>query len=344
MNKISACLIVRDGAETLDKALASLDGYADEIVVCIDTRTADDSEAIARNYTDNIYSLIWSDDFSAARNFAASKASHDWILVIDADDSLEPKKGSILHDAISKEPSGIRFIVKTSPTTHVGSIRCYNKNTSRYVYRVHEYLKISPDVPNPIVIDVPITITHERGGKCIEPGRNFKILSQALSEYPRYLFYAGRECIDNNQFDDAIKYFEQYIPLSSWPAEKAEALIGIARAYVHKNNLNLAKEYCFRASLVEPHFAPTYNLLGQISLVQQDYHSSVLWFEHSLKCQNIQYVFNDVESIKFNNWGNLIVAYARVGDIAGARMAVIKAEAIIPGSAWIQEQTKRVNV
>ena len=42
---------------------------------------------IAKKYG-KVYDFRWCDDFSKARNFSISKATKDWILVLDADEII----------------------------------------------------------------------------------------------------------------------------------------------------------------------------------------------------------------------------------------------------------------
>jgi len=55
--------------------LNSAKKVADEIVV-VDTGSSDRTKEIASAYTDFIYDLEWTDDFSYARNFSFSKAGN----------------------------------------------------------------------------------------------------------------------------------------------------------------------------------------------------------------------------------------------------------------------------
>ena len=43
---------------------------------------------IARQFTDKIYDFPWMDDFAAARNFAFSKGTGEYLLWMDAEDIL----------------------------------------------------------------------------------------------------------------------------------------------------------------------------------------------------------------------------------------------------------------
>lgn len=87
-NSISACLIVKDEEKNLDRCLKGL--KADEIVV-VDTGSKDKTKEIAKKYEAKVFNYKWKDDFSAARNFAVGKCTKDWILVVDADETISDK-------------------------------------------------------------------------------------------------------------------------------------------------------------------------------------------------------------------------------------------------------------
>lgn len=84
---ISMALIVRDGAATLDRCLASLIGQVDEIIV-VDTGSTDDTRAIASGHTDHVFDFDWVDDFTAARQFAFGQVTGEWVGWQDADEVL----------------------------------------------------------------------------------------------------------------------------------------------------------------------------------------------------------------------------------------------------------------
>ena len=87
---ISVCMIVKNEEPRLRACLDSLKPIADEIIV-VDTGSVDGTKAVAAEYTDKIYDFAWIDDFSAARNFAFSKATGDYIYTADADEVIDEK-------------------------------------------------------------------------------------------------------------------------------------------------------------------------------------------------------------------------------------------------------------
>ncbi|WP_238653615.1 glycosyltransferase [Paenibacillus piscarius] len=86
-------LIVKNEAELLPRCLATLQG-ADEIIV-VDTGSTDQSIAIAAKYGATVVEEPWADDFSAARNTGLAQAASDWVLVLDADETLQHSIESI---------------------------------------------------------------------------------------------------------------------------------------------------------------------------------------------------------------------------------------------------------
>ncbi|MHA4308021.1 tetratricopeptide repeat-containing glycosyltransferase family 2 protein [Bacillus cereus] len=85
---LSACLIVKNEEDMLRRCLESLQGSVDEIIV-VDTGSTDNTKKIAEEFTNKVYDFKWENDFAAARNFATSKASGEWIFAIDADECVE---------------------------------------------------------------------------------------------------------------------------------------------------------------------------------------------------------------------------------------------------------------
>lgn len=84
---ISVVLIVRDGARTLNRCLASLERFED--VVVYDNGSSDNSAGIASGHA-NVRLFQGSfEGFGPTRNKAAAHARHDWILALDADEWLD---------------------------------------------------------------------------------------------------------------------------------------------------------------------------------------------------------------------------------------------------------------
>ena len=86
---ISAVMIVKDESMNIGVCISHLYPCVDEIIV-VDTGSKDHTKDIAAGAGPKVkvYDFPWADDFSAARNFANSKATKDWLLSVDADENI----------------------------------------------------------------------------------------------------------------------------------------------------------------------------------------------------------------------------------------------------------------
>jgi glycosyltransferase involved in cell wall biosynthesis len=88
MEQISATLITNNEEANVEEALQSL-AWADEIVV-VDSGSTDATVEICRRYTDRIFKRAWT-GFVDQKNHAVERASHDWIISLDADERVGPE-------------------------------------------------------------------------------------------------------------------------------------------------------------------------------------------------------------------------------------------------------------
>ncbi|MCK5602885.1 glycosyltransferase family 2 protein [Candidatus Pacearchaeota archaeon] len=95
--KISACIITKNEEKHIRKCLESIKNVVDEIVI-VDGYSIDKTIDICKEYTDKIYIQKFSGSFAEERTTSVSKASHDWILQIDADETLSEKLQTYLRD------------------------------------------------------------------------------------------------------------------------------------------------------------------------------------------------------------------------------------------------------
>ena len=78
-------MIVKDEEENIQRALSWGKCIMSEQIV-VDTGSTDRTVEIARQLGAKVYHFSWVDDFSAAKNFAISKARYEWIALLDADE------------------------------------------------------------------------------------------------------------------------------------------------------------------------------------------------------------------------------------------------------------------
>jgi glycosyltransferase involved in cell wall biosynthesis len=212
-------MIVKDETETLDRALKSIEKVADEIII-IQTFPNSATKKICDKYKAKTYDFKWIEDFSAARNFAFSKATKDYILWMDADDFWEPQEiekflnlKTNANDDIDAWMMGyvVRFDENGVPLMSVQRERLV-KRSKGYEWHgpVHECLLI-PETDK--IAGVDIRIVH--GTNRTEPNsdRNIRIYERQIANGKeldaRELYHYGNELFDHKRYSEAIKTYEK---------------------------------------------------------------------------------------------------------------------------------------
>ncbi|MBI2133055.1 glycosyltransferase [Candidatus Woesearchaeota archaeon] len=154
MPKISACLVVRNEEKLIGRALGSLKGVVDEIIVVHSGVCADRTLEIARKYTKKIFVAPDRGAGCYNRPFAFSKASGDWIIYIDGDEFLsDGLRTNIRKLAADDSVDGYGFrheiMVSFRPLKKVGSRLCmFRKSRAGVRGFIHEAVRVRGRVRN----------------------------------------------------------------------------------------------------------------------------------------------------------------------------------------------------
>lgn len=220
--KVSACLIVKNEVDHIERCMSSLKGRVDEIVV-VDTGSTDKTVEIAQSYGANVFHFDWVDDFSKARNFSMDQATGDWILIIDADEELRLSNGNQLRDFVNPEADALSMRMinllgnKLNPSDQsvITLIRLF-KNTpqNRYQGKIHEQVLFSGREVT--INQIPVEIVHygyleEVREDKNKKERNIRLLEQELAADPDsgfHQFNLGMEYMVENDKKKALHYFE----------------------------------------------------------------------------------------------------------------------------------------
>jgi glycosyltransferase involved in cell wall biosynthesis len=144
-------MIVKNEEGVLNRCLDSVKDLIDEIII-VDTGSSDKTKEIAMNYTSKVYDYKWTNDFSAARNFAQSHATGEWIFYLDADEYVDKnnlkqildqlKNSSNLHKYDAFVVNQINFLGKYGENVGKNPTARLYKNDSTIYFRrkIHEQL------------------------------------------------------------------------------------------------------------------------------------------------------------------------------------------------------------
>jgi glycosyltransferase involved in cell wall biosynthesis len=86
---ISVYLIVFNCAHEVGNALESVREWADE-VICVDSFSTDDTVAVCESYGATVYKRAW-EGYSPQLRYAEGLCRNDWVLRVDADETVSPE-------------------------------------------------------------------------------------------------------------------------------------------------------------------------------------------------------------------------------------------------------------
>ena len=198
---LSACMIVKNEEWTIRRCLESLQSLVDEIIV-VDTGCTDNTIEIAKSFGCKIFSFEWDNDFSHARNAGIVHATGDWILVVDADEFVEPIERAVLQDFLRATPAEGLFInVKSlmGPLAHPSNtltIRVMRLFRNRHLYSgaIHEQIADSVFRANLPVDKFDLSLVHlgytnEFVQMRSKSKRNTALIAQSIDKDPNNLFH-----------------------------------------------------------------------------------------------------------------------------------------------------------
>lgn len=211
---LSVCIIAKNEEKHIGRCLECLAPYGFEVIVA-DTGSDDRTMEIIRKYQAKLYQFAWCDDFAAAKNFAVSKASHPYVMVLDADEYLEKMDQNGLETLIRRHPKEVGRIRRRNVFTRNGLgqentewiNRIFAKEDFGYEGRIHEQV-VARAGGEYETYQAPVVILHsgydltdeERKKKT---QRNIALLERELEERRRRVkagtghaapAYAGEPC------------------------------------------------------------------------------------------------------------------------------------------------------
>jgi glycosyltransferase involved in cell wall biosynthesis len=159
MLPISLAVITHNEADAIARCLDSVPFASEKIVV--DSGSDDATVAIAKTHGARVVHQDWL-GFGAQRNFATTQCSHDWILVLDADEYLSPALVDELQQRLPElMASAVAAAWLRRSTIYMGKpmrwyrpsvgerlARLYHRDRARWSdARVHESLRFEGHAP-----------------------------------------------------------------------------------------------------------------------------------------------------------------------------------------------------
>ena len=286
---ISLCMIVKNEERVLKRCLDSIADLMDELII-VDTGSTDSTMQIAASYPKaRVYEFSWINDFSAARNFAFSKATKEYIYSADADEVLDEENRErfrILKQALLPEVEIVQM--KYGNQLQFGTVYNYDEEyrpklfkrlrTFEWQEAIHETVRVTP-----VIYDSDIVITHMPEQS--HAGRDFVAFERLIQKgerlskrlhnmYAKELFIAGKK----EDFIRAGAFFEESAADEGrTPEEVKEACLVAAAAAVRSGNVKKFFKYAMKV-IADNGCSEICCELGDFYMAEQDWQEAAIWY------------------------------------------------------------------
>ncbi len=181
MKKLSVAMIVKNEARCLARCLRGIQASVDEIVV-VDTGSTDRSVDIATAFGAKIFHFDWGDDFSAARNFALAQATGDWMLVLDADETVSEALAAEVKQFIHGPAQIGRLKIVSDFRRHGQTLRSQTFVSRLFPRGAHFAGKIHEQIISALPrVNLAGEVAHDGYLETAKSDRNVKLLRTALA-------------------------------------------------------------------------------------------------------------------------------------------------------------------
>lgn len=314
MPGISLCMITKNEQNFLEQCIRSIKHIADEIII-VDTGSTDQTKQIAEKLGAKIFDFKWCDDFSAARNFSISKATKQWILYLDADETISQNALPKIKELIkNKDIDGFAFKIRNYFKGNIKTPKALNdsykesrdyagwheaeiirlfKNSKNIHFTniIHETVADSIRKFNGKIKPVNIIIHHfgfvtekseQKTKKYIEMQEK---QIQQTPDNPKPYYELGAIYLEQGNYKKAIELLEkakQLLPDNILLIHKY-LYHDLGKAHFKIGNLESSKQVFEKAQSIDPDNYSTQFFLGLICDEQQDCPNAVRHYEKSIK-------------------------------------------------------------
>ena len=209
---LSAVLITRNAAAVLAPCLESL-AFADEIVV-VDSGSSDGTAEIAKRYGARLVQKEWL-GFGRQKQYAVDQARHDWVLCLDADETVSPRLAASIQAALA------------APVSPVYRMPRRNRFLGRWLSHGEGYPDWSPRLFNRMNARWSDDLVHEKVLYAVTPGTlqgdlmhdSSDDLTAYLDRQNRYTTLAARQAYELGRsagffhllLSPAVRFFKFYV-------------------------------------------------------------------------------------------------------------------------------------
>ena len=354
MSTVSLALIARNAADTLGPAIDSIKDHVDEIVIVLGGKSTDDTENVARRYTDKVFPFKWCDDFSAARQFSFAQCTPDWIFWIDSDDLVvgaehfrevvaeAEEKGLgavILRYAYQKDDNG-------NVLTEHNQTRLLRRDLNwfwgcpcmKHAGRVHEVCMTEAQHTRGESDKLYVDHTRRGGEHLVRNMRLMELMQKENPSCPRTMLAMGHGYFGLGDYPEALHFYTAYYVSPESELERWHAAVFAAKCCWQMGRWGDLANWGMIAINSYPELQDGYLLMAQAEWwANKDAARTLTWLQSANeKMEAPLAVFRNPQDYQLNRWDVEHRAYAALEMWTEAGAIVRQALELVPGDKrWI---------
>jgi glycosyltransferase involved in cell wall biosynthesis len=272
MSTLSLAMIVKNEGATIERVLNCAKLFADEMIV-VDTGSTDDTVAKARALGAQLRHFAWIDDFAAARNYAFSQCSMDWIIWLDGDDVISQENQYRILDlkklVLNQELQAVylRYVYPPFKQWRERIVRRDLFVGKQFSWKcpVHEFIDGIDNQKSAYFDNIEILHDTPQDRHILKKDRNISILRKYIDdESPddRSLYIYAVECLHSalkEEGEQALKRFFSQVRISEYRYEIYSKMYNF---HMHFGETQPAVEALAKAIAEDPSRAEAYYKLG----------------------------------------------------------------------------------
>ena len=327
---LSLVMIVKNEELGLERAILSCIESVDNIVIAVDDSSSDATAEIAGMYADTLKTFKWSDDFSAARNFAHAGVKTKWILFLDGHEVLAKCEG--LEKALESEREGLFCLIEMENGMSFHNPRIY-KNGVQFEGKVHEkqLCRSTELYPGALIKhdrlsaqDIVSASEREKQRDDMIP----RIMGAELKKNKRNIrasFHLGLHAQSKSRFKEAIKYYKKYLRYSRCKSERWFVYYNISLCYLGLNRFFMAFNAACNADSETPDRWEILKLKGLIFFGKKKFNKAVDCLVDSFKVNTGDVSYKPWIRDDAGTWNLIGECFFQLGHFEKASMAFDRA-------------------
>lgn len=356
--KLALCMIVKNEVELLRGIFEKYRNLFDEAVIVItNEEKRKELEALCDEFKCSHYYFDWINDFSAARNFAASKVTADYYFRMDCDDTLknEDKIRESAEKALRDEVNVV-YANYEYGTDEWGNLNATHyretivRRTDELIWQksVHETIVPLNPATHRIYLDETFSTVHH---KTLEQSkeaqiRNFDYLVKEYNKYkddcdPRTIAYLGRTFFTCGDLDKAIFFLQKHIEKSGWDEDRYMSWCMLSDIFRIRKDYKRAVASAFEAIQECENYPDAYLRLHDAYFDQDNWQKAIYWGEYGIKQKTPKsFMLVDPSSYTWRPALSLSYSYFQMGDFEKAKSLLDYVEKFVPTLDFVKENKK----